>query len=90
MSDALKLADWLDEQYDPTHQLADAAAALRHLIDERRFYRNALKAALDALENSRPLPRDGDDDYAETGFRKHIFAAAKVRAALYGKGEQSE
>lgn len=92
MSDALYLADVLAYEYqEPGKQVCAAAAAeLRRLVDERRFYRDALKAALDALKNSRPLPRDGDDDYAETGFRRHIFATNRVHAALYGKGEQSE
>lgn len=29
--EALRLADWLDDQYDPDHHKADAAAELRRL-----------------------------------------------------------
>jgi len=37
----------------------------------------ALELAIKALKNSTPRPREGDDDYAEQGFREH-FAALSV------------
>ena len=39
--------------------------------------RQAIELAIKALENSTPRPREGDDDYAEQGFREH-FAALSV------------
>ena len=39
-SEALRLGDWLEDQYDPTHNQAQAAAELRRLVAENE----ALKA----------------------------------------------
>jgi hypothetical protein len=45
-STALRLADWLEDQYDPTHNQEDAAAELRRL--------HALNGELlEALQRSR-------------------------------------
>jgi hypothetical protein len=34
MVKALELADWLEDQYDPTHKLEEAATELRNLHDQ--------------------------------------------------------
>jgi len=42
--EALRLADFLDDQYDPSHNLEKAAAELRRLVAVNRELLEALKA----------------------------------------------
>ena len=46
--EALRLADWLEDQYDPTHDQEDAAAELRRLHSVNA----ELLEALDNIETS--------------------------------------
>jgi len=48
--------------------------------------RQAAMLALEALEQSTPNQRDGDDDYCEVGFSEHRKAITALREAL----EQAE
>lgn len=40
--EALRLADWLEDQYDPTHHQEMSAAELRRLHDENKQLRAAV------------------------------------------------
>ncbi len=47
----------------------------------------ALRLALEALENSEPNKRRGDDDYREIGWMEHREAITAIKAALEAKDE---
>lgn len=44
--------------------------------------RDAMEMAINALENSTPHPREGDDDYAEQGHREHFAALSALQDEL--------
>ena len=48
---ALFLADWLEDQYDPTHNQEDAAAELRRLYELNQELLEALKDAAWCVQN---------------------------------------
>lgn len=50
--------------------------------------KQALLMAVNALENSTPHPRDGDDDYVEQGHREHFMALAALQEELEKLGEK--
>ena len=51
--DALRLVDWLDDQYDPDHHKADAAAELRRLHAENAALQQGYDAARLEIESLR-------------------------------------
>lgn len=58
-SEALRLADWLEDQYDPTHNQEDAATELRRLYLVNQELLKALKVLVD---NGGIGPEDMFDD----------------------------
>jgi len=50
--------------------------------------KQALLMAINALENSTPHPREGDDDYAEKGHREHFASLAALQEELEKLGEE--
>lgn len=50
--------------------------------------KQALLMAVNALENSTPHPRDGDDDYVEQGYREHFRALDALQEELEKLGEK--
>jgi hypothetical protein len=60
--EALRLADWLEDQYDPTHNQEDAAAELRRLHNVNKELGAALHRLIsycNTLEN-RLMEADGE------------------------------
>ena len=55
---ALRLADWLDDQYDPDNLKADAAAEIRRLYTENQTLQS------EAAENARILGASADTELA--------------------------
>lgn len=47
--EALRLADFLDDQYDPSHNLGEAAAELRRLHDETLMLEGGYESACKIL-----------------------------------------
>ncbi len=79
-STALRLADWLEDQYDPTHNQEDAAAELRRLhavnvlLHERHHFDNGVvKELLEALTHV-------SDWFAAAGI--DVPAVRHARAAI--------
>ena len=54
--EALRLADWLDDQYDPDHYKADAAAELRRLHAENAALQQGYDAARLGRESTQEKP----------------------------------
>lgn len=50
-SNALRLADWLEDQYDPTHNQEQAAAELRRLVEENQRLRGIVPEVLERLND---------------------------------------
>jgi hypothetical protein len=71
-SEALRLADFLDDQYDPSHNLEEAAAELRRLHAVNQELLEALKEC---------LPYVGQT-LANTGSMDAYYTEAKVCAAI--------
>ena len=68
--EALRLADWLDDQYDPDHHKADAAAELRRLHAENA----TLKAGYDAERLEIESLRDEVKEYRHgAGVQKALI-----------------
>ena len=79
--EALRLADWLDDQYDPDHHKADAAAELRRLHAENA----TLKAGYDAARLEIESLRDEVKEYRHgAGVQK-----ALIETLLAGKPEDA-
>lgn len=57
-SNALRLADWLEDQYDPTHNQEQAAAELRRLVAQRDLLLRTLKDCEIVL---RTVAKDDED-----------------------------
>ena len=50
--------------------------------------KQALLMSISALKQSKPSPRDGDDDYVEQGHREHFMALAALQEELEKLGEE--
>jgi hypothetical protein len=70
-SEALRLADFLDDQYDPSHNLEEAAAELRRLHGENERLKTEKTELLEALREAalalahatETMPVVYEDDY---------------------------
>lgn len=92
--EALRLADWLEEQYDPTHNQEQAAAELRRLHDlnaDKTEIISALSADVERLREAARMALEALDiaclNYGEVGsigthWGDWDAAATKLRDAL--------
>lgn len=85
--ESLRLADFLDDQYDPSHNLGEAADELRRLVAENaRLHEmnQELTKAYNKMRNSAAGYSNFCDDNANTRRceRDYVAAEALYRAAI--------
>ena len=83
--EALRLADFLDDQYDPSHNLEEAAAELRRLVAENallherhHFDNGVLKELLEVL---RRIATVNAMDYEYQAWARAVEAKLKEKNA---------